>query len=66
MTTHTEHAGHAGHTDVHTLVHRLFRALDARDFTPGWMDAFVTADASMETPLGTSEGAEAAARGLRS
>ncbi|WP_367322927.1 nuclear transport factor 2 family protein [Streptomyces sp. HUAS ZL42] len=49
------------HPDVHALVHRLFRALDAREFTPGWMRAFVTADARMETPLGTTEG-DAAAR----
>ncbi|WP_409471998.1 nuclear transport factor 2 family protein [Streptomyces sp. HC307] len=50
---------HNSTMDVHTLVHRLFRALDARDFTPGWMDALLTADARMETPLGTTEGAEA-------
>jgi 3-phenylpropionate/cinnamic acid dioxygenase small subunit len=48
-------------TQIETLVHRMFRALDARDFTRGWMRAYVTEDARMETPLGTSEG-EAAAR----
>ncbi|MFC3577690.1 nuclear transport factor 2 family protein [Streptomyces yaanensis] len=46
-------------TAIHTLVHRLFRALDAREFAPGWMNDFGTADARMETPLGTTEGAEA-------
>lgn len=47
-------------TEILTLVHRLFRALDERDFGEGWMHACVTADVRMETPLGTSEGAEAA------
>jgi hypothetical protein len=54
MNTHT-------HAEIETLVHRLFRALDARDFAPGWMRPYVTGDARMETPLGTSTG-DAAAR----
>ncbi|MFE0513786.1 nuclear transport factor 2 family protein [Streptomyces sp. NPDC058964] len=44
---------------IRTLVHRLFRALDERAFSPGWMRAHVTPDARMETPLGNSEGDEA-------
>ncbi|MFJ8081294.1 nuclear transport factor 2 family protein [Streptomyces sp. NPDC096205] len=44
------------HAEIETLVHSLFRALDARDFTPGWMRPYVAEDARMETPLGTSTG----------
>ncbi|MFI9149809.1 nuclear transport factor 2 family protein [Streptomyces sp. NPDC053367] len=46
--------------EIETLVHRLFRALDARDFTPGWMRPYVTEDVLMETPLGAGAGAAAA------
>ncbi|MFJ5773492.1 nuclear transport factor 2 family protein [Streptomyces sp. NPDC093094] len=49
------------HTEIETLVHRMFRVLDTRPFTPGLMRAYVTADARMETPLGVSTG-EAAVR----
>ncbi|MET9729162.1 nuclear transport factor 2 family protein [Streptomyces sp. NPDC006458] len=45
--------------EIDTLVHRFFRALDARDFASGWMRPYVTGDARMETPLGVSAGAEA-------
>ncbi|OIK29014.1 nuclear transport factor 2 family protein [Streptomyces malaysiense] len=53
MTTQTDQS------EITTLVDRYFRALDAREFTPGWADAFLAPDARMETPLGTSEGAAA-------
>ncbi|GLX51849.1 hypothetical protein Shyhy01_47990 [Streptomyces hygroscopicus subsp. hygroscopicus] len=53
MTTQTDQ------TEIEGLVHRFFRALDAREFTPGWTDGLLTEDARMETPLGTSEGAAA-------
>ncbi|MFH8338202.1 nuclear transport factor 2 family protein [Streptomyces sp. AM6-12] len=53
MTTHTDQ------TEIAALVGRYFRALDAREFTPGWADGFLTPDARMETPLGTSGGAAA-------
>ncbi|WP_037676354.1 nuclear transport factor 2 family protein [Streptomyces griseus] len=53
MTTHTDDLA------VHTLVHRFFRALDLRDFSPGWTDGFLTPDARMEAPVGTAEGAAA-------
>jgi hypothetical protein len=48
------------HAEIRTLVHRLFRAIDARDFDSSRMLSFVTADVRMETPLGTSEGVDAA------
>ncbi|MET8832069.1 nuclear transport factor 2 family protein [Streptomyces sp. NPDC004610] len=49
---------------VPTLVHRLFRALDARDFgAGGTMAGLVTPDVRMETPVGAGEGAEEATRG---
>ncbi|MER6356136.1 nuclear transport factor 2 family protein [Streptomyces sp. NPDC001634] len=53
MTTQTDHA------EISTLVHRFFLALDERRFTAGWADGFVTRDTRMETPLGTSHGADA-------
>ncbi|WP_171113944.1 MULTISPECIES: nuclear transport factor 2 family protein [Streptomyces] len=48
--------------DIHTLIHRLFRALDARDFAPGWMRDLATDDVQMETPVGTADGVEAVGR----
>ncbi|MEV7288165.1 nuclear transport factor 2 family protein [Streptomyces sp. NPDC093252] len=49
---------------VPTLVHRLFRALDARDFDAGGaMAGLVTPDVRMETPVGAGEGADEATRG---
>ncbi|WP_327231383.1 nuclear transport factor 2 family protein [Streptomyces murinus] len=53
MTTQTDQ------TEITALVDRFFRALDAREFTPGWVDGFLTPDARMKTPLGTAEGAAA-------
>ena len=53
MTTQTDR------TEITALVDRFFRALDAREFTPGWADGFLTPDARMKTPLGTAEGAAA-------
>ncbi|MEV7500241.1 nuclear transport factor 2 family protein [Streptomyces sp. NPDC093018] len=53
MTTQTDR------TEITALVDRFFRALDAREFTPGWADGFLTPDARMQTPLGTAEGAAA-------
>lgn len=47
-------------TLVHHLVHRLFRALDARDLQPDRMREFVTEDVRMETPVGAGVGADAA------
>ncbi|MFI9613560.1 hypothetical protein ACIHCM_18155 [Streptomyces sp. NPDC052023] len=42
-------------TAVQNLVHRLFRALDARDFAPGWMGGLATEDVRMETPVGAAK-----------
>ncbi|WP_369236463.1 nuclear transport factor 2 family protein [Streptomyces sp. R21] len=66
MTTHaapedqTAPADQTVHAEISALVHRLFRALDARNFAAGWMRDFVTDDVRMETPLGTTEGADVA------
>ena len=66
MTTQTAAEGRTApadqtlHAEISALVHRLFRALDARNFAAGWMRDFVTDDVRMETPLGTTEGADAA------
>ncbi|MEU9336803.1 nuclear transport factor 2 family protein [Streptomyces sp. NPDC048290] len=48
---------------VPDLVHRLFRALDARELEAGHMGRFVTEDVRMETPVGAGQGAEEARRG---
>ncbi|RRQ77344.1 hypothetical protein CQW39_17275 [Streptomyces griseofuscus] len=53
MTTQTHQA------EITELVDRFFRALDEREFPPGWADGFLTPDARMKTPLGTAEGAAA-------
>ncbi|TWV30500.1 nuclear transport factor 2 family protein [Streptomyces misionensis] len=45
--------------EIGELVHRFFRALDERRFTPGWTAGLLTDDARMETPLGYSRGAAA-------
>ncbi|MET7702151.1 nuclear transport factor 2 family protein [Streptomyces sp. NPDC005485] len=45
--------------EISALVHRLFRALDERTFGVGWMRDFVTDGVRMETPLGTTDGADA-------
>ncbi|MFF0199338.1 nuclear transport factor 2 family protein [Streptomyces sp. NPDC005017] len=50
---------HEDAREIGTLVHRMFRALDARDFRPGWMLPYATGDARMETPLGDGSGDEA-------
>jgi hypothetical protein len=60
MTTQTAPVDQEVHAEISALVHRLFRALDARNFAAGWMRDFVTDDVRMETPLGTTEGADAA------
>jgi hypothetical protein len=53
MTTQTDHA------EISMLVDRFFRVLDERMFAADWTRDFLTDDARMETPLGTSQGAEA-------
>lgn len=53
MTTQTDHA------EISMLVDRLFQALDERKFAADRAREFLTGDARMETPLGTSEGTEA-------
>ncbi|GGT13522.1 nuclear transport factor 2 family protein [Streptomyces chromofuscus] len=53
---------HTVSLDIHILVHRLFRGLDARDSSPAWMRDLVTEDVRMETPVGAAEGAEAVGR----
>jgi len=63
MTTQTDRTiplDQTDHAEISLLVHRLFRALDARTFAAGWMRDFVTDDVRMQTPLGTTEGADAA------
>jgi hypothetical protein len=45
--------------EIGTLVTRLFRALDTREFAPGWAGAYFTEDARTETPVGTAQGAAA-------
>jgi hypothetical protein len=57
----TSSAAHTGgdHGEIGALVSGFFRALDAREFAPGWADAYFTADARMETPVGTARGPEA-------
>ncbi|MEV4329163.1 nuclear transport factor 2 family protein [Streptomyces sp. NPDC049597] len=47
------------HHDISTLVSRLFRALDAREFTDGWADGCFTSDVRTTTPVGDAEGADA-------
>ncbi|MEW2619897.1 nuclear transport factor 2 family protein [Streptomyces sp. NPDC048106] len=46
-------------TEISDLVDRYFRALDARRFTDGWADGFLTEDIRMQTPLGAARGADA-------
>ncbi|MFJ4472378.1 nuclear transport factor 2 family protein [Streptomyces sp. NPDC089424] len=53
------HASQDVHTVAPVLVHRLFRALDAREFAPGWMGGLATEDVRMETPVGAAEGVTA-------
>ena len=53
MTTQTDHA------EISMLVDRFFLVLDERKFAADWTRDFLTDDARMETPLGTSQGAEA-------
>ncbi|MGP4087888.1 nuclear transport factor 2 family protein [Streptomyces sp. KR55] len=53
---------HNSPMDIHTLIHRYFRALDVRDFAPDWMRPFVTPDVRLEAPVGVEEGIEAATR----
>ncbi|MBV7698637.1 nuclear transport factor 2 family protein [Streptomyces sp. TRM70350] len=48
--------------EIQALVHRLFRALDARDFAVGWMRDLATDDVRMETPVGTADGVDAVGR----
>ncbi|WP_354644231.1 nuclear transport factor 2 family protein [Kitasatospora camelliae] len=49
----------ADHQEIGALVHRLFQALDAREFTSGWARPYFTEDARMETPIGADRGAAA-------
>ncbi|MGI5513323.1 nuclear transport factor 2 family protein [Streptomyces sp. CA-106131] len=53
MTTQMDHA------EISMLVDRFFRVLDERKSAADWTRDFLTDDARMETPLGTSQGAEA-------
>ncbi|MFF4348722.1 nuclear transport factor 2 family protein [Streptomyces sp. NPDC001530] len=59
MTTQTQPAETA-HAEIRTLVDQLFRTLDERKFAAAWILDFVTEDVRMETPLGTTEGPDAA------
>ncbi|WP_328327998.1 nuclear transport factor 2 family protein [Streptomyces sp. NBC_00455] len=47
------------HLDISTLISRLFRTLDEREFPEDWARAYVTDDVRTVTPLGTSEGIDA-------
>jgi len=44
------------HSDIATLISRLFRTLDEREFAEGWHRDFLTDDVRMITPIGTAEG----------
>ncbi|MFJ5086940.1 MULTISPECIES: nuclear transport factor 2 family protein [unclassified Streptomyces] len=53
MTARTDQA------EITALVDRFFLALDTREFTPGWARPYLTDDASMAAPVGSTRGAEA-------